>query len=51
MFYLNENEKHSFDSYILDYSMPCTFKMIPLKMSVTDIEGIQTFFFKVNIDL
>lgn len=29
--------------------MPCTFKMVPLKMSILDIEGSNTYFFKVRL--
>jgi hypothetical protein len=29
--------------------MPATFQMVPLKMSILDIEGTKTYFFKVMI--
>ena len=30
--------------------MPCTFQMVPLKMTILDIEGTKTYFFKVKIN-
>ncbi len=34
----------------IDFSMPGTFQMVPLKMSILDIEGTKTYFFKVMIN-
>lgn len=33
---------------LIDFSMPGTFQMVPLKVSVLDINGVQTYFFKVG---
>jgi len=35
-------------SFYVDFPMPGTFQMVPLKMSILDIEGTKTYFFKVN---
>ena len=35
----------------IDFSMPATFQMVPLRMSVLDIEGTKTYFFKVIYNL
>lgn len=32
---------------LVDFSMPATFQMVPLRMSILDIEGTKTYFFKV----
>ncbi len=34
-------------SFSVDFPMPATFQMVPLKMSILDIEGNKTYFFKV----
>lgn len=46
------NEKAFILIYFLsvDISMPATFQMIPLKMSILDIEGTKTYFFKVILN-
>ncbi|CAF0729376.1 unnamed protein product [Adineta ricciae] len=31
------------------FSMPATFQMVPLRMSVLDIEGTKTYFFKARV--
>ncbi|CAF0728669.1 unnamed protein product [Rotaria sordida] len=31
------------------YPMPATFQMVPLRMSIMDIEGVKTYFFKARI--
>ncbi len=33
--------------FSVDFAMPATFQMVPLKMSILDIEGAKTYFFKV----
>ncbi len=36
-------------SLFIDFAMPATFQMVPLKMSILDIEGTKTYFFKVIV--
>ncbi|CAF0786354.1 unnamed protein product [Rotaria sp. Silwood1] len=31
------------------YPMPATFQMVPLRMSIIDIDGVKTYFFKVRV--
>ena len=33
---------------LIDFSMPVTFQMVPLKVSTLDVDGAKTYFFKVN---
>ncbi|CAF2712600.1 unnamed protein product [Rotaria sp. Silwood2] len=31
------------------YPMPATFQMVPLRMSIMDIDGVKTYFFKARV--
>jgi hypothetical protein len=37
--------------FSIDFPMPATFQMVPLKMTILDIEGTKTYFFKVIINI
>ncbi len=51
---MNEKQNPNICCYVLfsiDFPMPASFQMVPLKMTVLDIEGTKTYFFKVIINI
>lgn len=45
--YLLTTDRNEFVSGPLDFSMPGTFQMVPLRMFIVDKDALKTYFFKV----